>query len=393
MKRQISILFLFFFFQIGCYAQSVRIEGQILDNNTKTPIAFAAIKVPNSSIGTISDDKGRFAFDIPEGIMAVEFRHIAYKKALLSIDRANNKKIFLEPNVTELKEITIEGMTPQRILFNALKAAPKNYIQGDYYVKTTRLSKKNIQRRLNYLGFCEGIYQCNGVKGRNSRFEQNKANYYYSDSIQKHTFKYKGFEDIVLSLYKENKKAFKKDKLSVFDDFDYKLKIIYDENGEEQDYFITKRTKASYKKRKNMMLTIWNYHIDAKTLAIKQVEILGDTSKVAYASFMGMHMKLLASYFIYNYQKSDSGYYLENSMMKTLHERDNENSSKVVKNIFKLSNDNTLEEHVEMYNVNEISFSVDSLDLNLKKDVYMPLYEMKELDIFYPILNENKQYY
>ena len=115
MRKNLSFsLFLIFllFWAKTVFSQQSDIKGLVRDENG--PIAWAAVGIQNTSVGTITDEKGIFILhDIPSGEQVVVVSHIGYKEEIQRISLKNNKKIelnfLLRPSLNELNEMVITG--------------------------------------------------------------------------------------------------------------------------------------------------------------------------------------------------------------------------------------------------------------------------------------------
>ncbi len=394
MKKNI-ILVLLLLMCINSLAQSVRIEGKIVDKTNNIPIPFASINIKNSSSGTMADENGCFSINVPEKYKTLEFSHTSYNKAIIGIDNIiRNKTIKLSPKIKELKEVTIEGFSPKTILFKAFKAVPNNYIKDKYYAEIEILNKKIDTNTLSFLSYNDGIYLCRGALSRHTVMKPKYCHAYYSDSTIK--FKYNKIDpDFVISNYKNNKKDLEKNDMSIFDGLNIKMQTIYDDKGDEQDYIITTRSNknelSNKSFRKDNFPIICNYHIDARTFAIKQVEIFQDTTIMDYMGKRGVKYNYLGLYQIYNYQKKDSVYVLANRLSKVKYKVNYYEPYYMLKKYSRLPGElkvNTIEE-VYIFRVKNIAYKQDDLQLELEKDVYMPLNEMRKLELFSPLFLDN----
>ena len=325
----------------------------------------------------------------------LEFSHTSYNKAIIGIDNIiRNKTIKLSPKIKELKEVTIEGFSPKTILFKAFKAVPNNYIKDKYYAEIEILNKKIDTNTLSFLSYNDGIYLCRGALSRHTVMKPKYCHAYYSDSTIK--FKYNKIDpDFVISNYKNNKKDLEKNDMSIFDGLNIKMQTIYDDKGDEQDYIITTRSNknelSNKSFRKDNFPIICNYHIDARTFAIKQVEIFQDTTIMDYMGKRGVKYNYLGLYQIYNYQKKDSVYVLANRLSKVKYKVNYYEPYYMLKKYSRLPGElkvNTIEE-VYIFRVKNIAYKQDDLQLELEKDVYMPLNEMRKLELFSPLFLDN----
>jgi hypothetical protein len=125
------ILILLFALGLNCFSQ--RIEGKIIDSETKTNLSYVNIGVLNSTIGTITDENGLFELDC-HGITEnskVRITMIGYKSETYSIKelQKENNQIELEKEVFELDEVIIEYKGTLRKI-GTMKANPMAGVCG-----------------------------------------------------------------------------------------------------------------------------------------------------------------------------------------------------------------------------------------------------------------------
>ena len=104
------ILFLFVALALNCSSQII--EGKIIDSETKEELSYVNIGIPNSTIGTITNENGRFKLDYngKSENMEVRITMIGYKSETFSIKelQKENTPIELEKAVFELKEVVVQ---------------------------------------------------------------------------------------------------------------------------------------------------------------------------------------------------------------------------------------------------------------------------------------------
>ena len=139
MNNRTTLTFLFLLLSLSSPAQ-VFLNGDIIDNESKQPIAYVNINI-NSTIGTASNENGEFHLKI-----ATEYSNqqltiscIGYSTATLSIDsllsvKQGNLIIQLTPFTTLLPEVKVtEKRIPAiEIVKEALLKVPENYIQTPF---------------------------------------------------------------------------------------------------------------------------------------------------------------------------------------------------------------------------------------------------------------------
>jgi carboxypeptidase-like protein len=160
-SKIIGIIALVLFSSVSSFAQDqIKVYGLILDKDTKEPIPYAHIGLPDQGIGTTSGGNGYFELKIPEAykksIMIVSFMgYKTYKKVVENIKSPSD--ILLEKATLELGEIIVaDEAAVENIIRKAVKRIPKNYpthpttVLGFYREAKTDDS-------LQYLYLAEGV--------------------------------------------------------------------------------------------------------------------------------------------------------------------------------------------------------------------------------------------
>ena len=106
MKKLLCLVSLFIpLFTLG----QVNISGKIFDVATRQPVPYATVYVNGTTIGTITNDEGVFALNVP-GSSVVVISHVSYHpKTILAESGANTElTIFLQAKDIDLSEIKVE---------------------------------------------------------------------------------------------------------------------------------------------------------------------------------------------------------------------------------------------------------------------------------------------
>ncbi len=134
MSKVFLILFLISFQAFG---QSGLLKGEILDADTKEPIAFATIAIKGKAKGVISNLDG--SFSLPERFKifgdTLGISSMGYDKRELLISEFSNNRItiiYLQPSITELDEAIVKAKkkrlpSARRIVKKAIENIPNNY--------------------------------------------------------------------------------------------------------------------------------------------------------------------------------------------------------------------------------------------------------------------------
>ena len=92
-------------------AQSVDIQGVLMDSVTKKPVTFANIGIAEKSLGTVSDENGRFSLAVPDSLAKhdLTISRIGYQKTAIAIKSFGKfaDTLLLVSETYELQEVTV----------------------------------------------------------------------------------------------------------------------------------------------------------------------------------------------------------------------------------------------------------------------------------------------
>ncbi|MCD8742102.1 carboxypeptidase-like regulatory domain-containing protein [Mucilaginibacter roseus] len=129
MKKILALLFTLFCYSVS-YAQLV--EGVVTDAGSGQPLAYVNVGIVGKSIGTVTDDKGRYKLDLKGSVSdTVKISMIGYKPfVLLSSAFASGyqgKTVKLEADNIKLKEVTVKPKKwKTAVLGNTTKSKSSN---------------------------------------------------------------------------------------------------------------------------------------------------------------------------------------------------------------------------------------------------------------------------
>ncbi len=90
------------------------ITGTVFGSDDKLPIIGATVKVEGANVGTVTDDKGRYAINVPDGKTQLGFYYIGYQAKKVKIGKADTMNVYLEPSNNSLNEVVVTGYQAQR---------------------------------------------------------------------------------------------------------------------------------------------------------------------------------------------------------------------------------------------------------------------------------------
>ena len=130
-NRLLIILILTCFLRAGVAQELVVLEGKVSDAKTLQALPFSQISLIRSTVGTISNEDGRFRLVIPDSgypdTLLISF--LGYETQRVPIASFNTKvlEISLTPTAFDLKEVEIIALTPREVLKRAFDSIPVNY--------------------------------------------------------------------------------------------------------------------------------------------------------------------------------------------------------------------------------------------------------------------------
>lgn len=122
-------------YQVNAQSQ-ITLKGTVLDKETKEPLPFATISIPQSQTGVISNEMGEFQYHIPVNFQnsVVQISYLGYKTIKLKVSEINPDVVTpfkMEPQIQQLQEVEImerKSKTPAKEIVNrAIKNIKKNY--------------------------------------------------------------------------------------------------------------------------------------------------------------------------------------------------------------------------------------------------------------------------
>jgi len=137
------------------YSQN-SISGKVTDAKTKKGLAFATIIVPNTLLGTVTNENGEFELKLTEKIEKIQASYIGYSDQSIEItDDSKNILISLKTQEVSLDEIIVRSKTPLQFIIEAVANYPENISQtpfetrGYFSEKTSMLNDKTDAFKLS----------------------------------------------------------------------------------------------------------------------------------------------------------------------------------------------------------------------------------------------------
>src|SRR5919107_2807136 len=106
MKKTLLLLYLIFI-GIVCWAQR-EIMGQVVENDSKTPVQGVSITIKNSNIGTTTDANGMFRLSVPSGAATLVISSSGFSSKEINLaDGQTSYDISISRNLQSLDEVVV----------------------------------------------------------------------------------------------------------------------------------------------------------------------------------------------------------------------------------------------------------------------------------------------
>lgn len=140
---------IFFFLIASGIISSQTVTGKVVDAKTKTPLETVSVYFDNTTIGTVTNEKGEFSIDYTDAVQSVlVISYLGYEKVLISDYRTQSKlDIELKESVNQLDAVVIDtddGMSREL----KLRWFRKEFLGRSENAKSCRiLNEKDIKLR------------------------------------------------------------------------------------------------------------------------------------------------------------------------------------------------------------------------------------------------------
>lgn len=292
-----------------CFGQqNYLFSGLILDSSDKTPIPFCNVYAENTSVGTITNNTGKFRIAIPlktSQNLCVSF--IGYKTKTIPVSslKNNDNIIYLEKDPININEVVI---VPDSTLLSFLRKAFRN-IKHNYPDEPTKLCGFYRETKLTdsneYLYFSEAMlnvykksYQAINDPGQIEVIESRKKVFPISKDVN--NVKFYGGAFIPLSTDIVRRK-FEFINPKNFDKYSYSLSNTFKQDG-RIIYEITFDTKNDSLKGKYK----GKFFLDKESLAYIKCEYantergIKEYNSSNFTPYKGIERNFFVQYFFYN---------------------------------------------------------------------------------------------
>ncbi|WP_344924245.1 carboxypeptidase-like regulatory domain-containing protein [Aquimarina addita] len=121
--------------------QTTLIEATVLDRDTKNPLPFTNVIIEGTSLGTISNEEGKFELTVSKNNLSgmILFSFVGYLDTRLPLKEFKNseKIVYLKTASTPLDEVIVKAKNKYKELIDeAITLFPQNYAQEPVYLNS-----------------------------------------------------------------------------------------------------------------------------------------------------------------------------------------------------------------------------------------------------------------
>jgi TonB-linked SusC/RagA family outer membrane protein len=96
-------------------AKDTLITGTVTDQSDDAPLPGVSVKIPNSSIGVTTNEKGKYALRVPRNVTGLVFSSIGYKtQHIIVVNGQVRMNVAMEPDVAAINEVQVVAYGVQK---------------------------------------------------------------------------------------------------------------------------------------------------------------------------------------------------------------------------------------------------------------------------------------
>ncbi|GAC1485609.1 MAG: SusC/RagA family TonB-linked outer membrane protein [Gemmatimonadaceae bacterium] len=122
-RSSVFSLLLLMLVSTGAFAQTRRLTGRVTVEGSGEPLAAASVNVVGTSLGTYTDDQGRFSLNVPAGPATLRVRRIGYTQKTVAVPSGDTDvNVSLGRDVLQLETQVVTGTATTVSSVNAANA-------------------------------------------------------------------------------------------------------------------------------------------------------------------------------------------------------------------------------------------------------------------------------
>jgi len=139
----------------------VQFKGSVIDQDSRTPLAFASLTLEGTNIATVSNTEGEFSLKVPknmkEGKVTISFLGYKDKSMNLSLFKPEKTKIELEMLLVALNEVKVFPKDPELLIRAVMNKRAENYFSDP--TSMTAFYRETIRKRRTYVSLSEAVVE------------------------------------------------------------------------------------------------------------------------------------------------------------------------------------------------------------------------------------------
>ncbi|MFD2247302.1 carboxypeptidase-like regulatory domain-containing protein [Pontibacter ruber] len=162
MERSIFLILLCCAFCSNLFAQSIKLQGKVINSDTGQPVAYTSIGVVGKELGTVANALGEFRFSVtPESINdadSVVISSVGFNRHVMPVSelQKGGVTIKLTPQAVTLKEVAVR---PQKLKSKVLGKNDREYLTHSVYFTTYETIDDKLGREMgNIIALKKGCF-------------------------------------------------------------------------------------------------------------------------------------------------------------------------------------------------------------------------------------------
>ncbi len=162
--RIFSLLYFFVVSSLSVLSQEpardyITVSGIVKDKQTRKKLVAVNVSIPQTGIGTVTNDDGYFSIKIKDSLQAkkLQISHIGYVNLMYPIGRKDMEEVelFLRPDANVLAEVTVLGGDARALVEEAISKISENYPMKENLL--TGFYREIIRKRRRYINISEAV--------------------------------------------------------------------------------------------------------------------------------------------------------------------------------------------------------------------------------------------
>ena len=150
------------------------VRGVVNDKSTGKPLSYATLSLYGTTIGTITNDEGRFTLQVPDTLEkpVIVSSFIGYRDRYIPVSGRSDRtmEIVMDRNMISLQEVIIRYQDPASLLADAIERMPENYM--DVSAGLQIYYRENVTKNDRSMIFSEAVAEIAKAPYKNAFFAE-----------------------------------------------------------------------------------------------------------------------------------------------------------------------------------------------------------------------------